>query len=170
MGDTNGELIAEARRLGEDDCLHSEKGHLVATRAWRLVGISAGVLIAVLGAVIGTGELSKWEISGVVLGSMAIGIAGLSALITFLNPQARAEAHHTKGNQYSALRGKLRRFEKIDCGSSISESKLISRLEALAETKDKLNQSDPPVPTWAYRFAKRGIGRGEASYAVDEIP
>ena len=170
MGDTIGELVAEARRLGEDDCLHSEKGHFVAARAWRLVGYSAGALIAVLGAVIGTSELAKWEVSEVVVGAMAISIAGISALITFLNPQARAQAHHSKGNQYSALRGKLRRFEIIDCGSSISKAKLIVRLEALADTKDKLNQEGPPVPTWAYRFAKLGIDRGEASYVVDETP
>ena len=73
MGDTIGELITEARRLGEGDCLYSEKGHFVATRAWRAVGYSAGALIAVLGAVIGTGELSKWEVSDEVLGSMAMG-------------------------------------------------------------------------------------------------
>ena len=170
MGDTTEELIKEARRLGEDDCLQSEKGHFVAARVWRIAGYSAGGLIAVLGAIIGTIEFNKWDVTGEVIGTLAVVIAAISALMTFLNPQARAQAHHTRGSYYSALRGKLRRFATISCGAGKTESELADLLETLAERKDNLNQEGPPVPTWAYRLAKRGISRGEASYEVDETP
>ncbi len=170
MDDTTEELKKEARRLGEDDCLHSEKGHFLAARAWRIAGYSAGGLIAVLGAVISTIEFSKWDVTGEVLGTLAVVIAAISALMTFLNPQARAQAHHTRGNHYSALRGKLRRFVTIGCGLGKPASELADLLEVFAERKDNLNQEGPPVPTWAYRLAKRGIRSGEASYAVDETP
>ena len=59
MGDTTEELKTEAGRLGEDDCLHSVKGHFLAARTWRIAGYSAGGLIAVLGAVISTIELAS---------------------------------------------------------------------------------------------------------------
>lgn len=170
MGDTTEDLVNEARRLGEDDCLHSEKGHFLAARAWRIAGYSTGGLIAVLGAVIGAIEFNKWDVTGEVLGTLAVVIAAISALMTFLNPQARAQAHHTMGNHYSALRGKLRRFATIGCGSGKPEPELVDLLEALAERKDNLNHEGSPVPTWAYRLAERGIRRGEASYAIDETP
>lgn len=170
MGDTTEDLINEARRLGEDDCLHSEKGHFLAARIWRIAGYLTGGLIAVLGAVIGTIEFNEWDVTRGVIGTLAIVIAAISSLVTFLNPQARAQAHQTRGNHYSALRGKLRRFAMIGCGAGKPESELVDLLEALAERKDNLNHEGPPVPTWAYRLAKWGIRRGEASYAVDETP
>ena len=168
MGDTIQELVTEAGRLGEEDCLHSEKGHLVAARVWRNVGQLAGGLVVVLGAVIGAAVLSEWSVSGGTLGTLAIIIAVISTLTTFINPQARAQTHHARGNDYSALRGKLRRFATIRCNSGEPETKLADMLEALAGERHRLNQQGPPVPTWAYRLAKRGIKRGEAAYAVDE--
>lgn len=170
MSNTIEELILEARRLGEDDCLFSEKGHFVAARGWRIVSYSAGGLIAALGAVIGAIEFTKWDVAGEVLGTLAVIIAAISALMTFLDPQGRAQAHHLRGNHHSALRGKLRRFAKIDCASGKPVSELVKLLNTLAEAKDSLNQEGLPVPTWAYRLAKRGIRHGEARYAVDETP
>jgi hypothetical protein len=44
---------------------------------------------------------------------------------------------------------------------------LTEKLKYLSEQKDKLNQSYPQVPFWAYRTAKRGIESGEGDYVID---
>ncbi len=167
MSDLKQELINEAKRLGQDDCLHSEVAHFFAARIWRVVHYLIGGSITVLGAVIGVSEFKQWDETGQLSGILAIIIAALGALAVFLNPQGRAQIHHTKGNLYNALRGRLRRFANIDCNTGKLDQDLADLLNELAERKDRLNEEGPPVPPWAYRLGKRGIKKGEANYATD---
>ena len=66
------------------------------------------------------------------------------------------------------LMNKVRVFWSIDCWRDESEQVLTERLKYFAEQKDKLNQSCPQVPRWAYKIARRGIKDGEGDYAVDK--
>lgn len=167
MPDLKQELIKEAKRLGQDDCRHSEVAHFFAARIWRIGHYGISVSIAVLGAFIGVSEFRQWDESGQLLGALAIVIAALGTLAALLNPQGRAQIHHTKGNHYNALRGRLRRFVKIDCIGGDTDKDLANLLNKLAAQKDRLNEEGPAVPSWAYRLAKLGIESGETDYAND---
>lgn len=167
MPDLKQELIKEAKRLGQDDCRHSEVAHFFAARIWRAVHYVIGGSITILGALIGVSEFRQWDETSQLSGALAIVIAALGALAVFLNPQGRAQIHHTKGNHYNALRGRLRRFAKIDCIGGDTDKDLANLLNKLAAQKDRLNEEGPAVPSWAYRLAKRGIERGETDYATD---
>jgi hypothetical protein len=95
-------------------------------------------------------------------------VAALSAMTTFLNPNARAAAHLKAGNNYDALHNKARIFRTIECWGGDSDSILTKKVKDLSGEKDKLNRESPQPPKWAYRTAKKGIAAGEAEYAVDK--
>lgn len=90
--------------------------------------------------------------------------------MTFLNPNEKVSAHLNAGNNYDSLMNKVRMFWSIDCWRDESEQVLTEKLKYFSEQKDKLNQTCPQIPRWAYNIAKRkrGIKDGEGDYAVDK--
>lgn len=95
-------------------------------------------------------------------------MAALSGVMTFLNPNEKSSSHMNAGNNYDSLMNKVRMFWSIDCWRDESEQVLTERLKYFSEQKDKLNQSCPQIPRWAYNIGKKGITSGEADYAVDK--
>jgi hypothetical protein len=65
---------------------------------------------------------------------------------------------------------KVRIFWSIDCWRDESDQVLTERLKYFSEQKDKLNQSSPQPPWWAYRIAQKGIEAGQGDYKVDQRP
>jgi len=111
------DIIVEARRV-EQDCLYSAKGHFVAATIWGRVHYWIGVPAAVLATIAGASALSQFDNHNVVAGVLSLGAAALSAISTFLNPNAKAQAHANAGNRYNAVRNQARVFYQIDEGVS----------------------------------------------------
>ncbi len=164
---TKEEIIKEAQRI-EESVLYSAKGHFVAANFWTNFHLWVGIPMVLLAAIAGASALSQFDPKHIIAGILSIVVAALSGVMTFLNPNEKASAHLNAGNNYDSLQGKVRMFWSIDCWREESEQVLTEKLKYFSEQKDRLNQSSPQIPRWAYKRAKRGILEGEADYKVDK--
>ena len=163
---TKDEIIKEAQRI-EESALYSAKGHFVAANFWTNFHLWIGIPMVLLAAIAGASALSQFDPKHIVAGIISIIVAALSGVMTFLNPNEKASTHLNAGNNYDALQNKVRMFWSIDCWKEESEQVLTEKLKYFSEQKDRLNQSSPQIPRWAYQRAKKGILEGEADYKVD---
>lgn len=157
-----GAIAAESKRI-EEDALYSAKGHYEAARAWGGVHLSVGIPTAVLAAI---ASVSAFSDHAQLAGAVAMLVAALSAVSTFLNPSQRANAHHGAGNQFNSIRSRARILREIDI-YRLSVAELTDSVKALAAERDKCNQDSPVIPRLAFHHARKGIEAGEAGYAVD---
>lgn len=167
-GNTKDNIIKEARRI-EEDTLYSAKGQFIAANFWTKFHLWMGVPTAILAAIAGASALSQFENHNIVAGILAIMVAALTAVTTFLNPNEKANSHLNAGNKYNSLRNKARIFCEIDSCEETSIQELIKQLKELAKQRDELNQNSPQIPKKAYEKAKKGIEEGEADFKVDKI-
>lgn len=161
------EIIREAKRI-EESLLYSSKGHFAAAHFWSKFHLWVGIPMVVLAAIAGAAALRKFDTDGTVARICSIVVVILSAVMTFLNPNDKASAHLNAGNSYDALMNKVRMFWSIDCWRTEADEILAEKIAHLSEQKDKLNQTCPQIPPWAYAIAKRGIKAGEGSYSIDK--
>jgi hypothetical protein len=154
----------EANRVEEDS---PGKGHFEAARTWANVHLWLGLPTAALAA-IASGSAFKEEV--VIAGTLALLASILAAISTFLNPSERSQLHHQAGAKHVALRNRARMFRDLDLRSGAQESHLLESLRALAQERDDLNLSNPQIPRFAFKRARRGIETGEAVYKVDSEP
>jgi hypothetical protein len=164
---TKDEIIKEAKRI-EEAVLYSSKAHFTASSFWTNFHLWIGIPMVLMSTVAGASALSQFDATHIAAGILSIFIAAFSGVMTFLNPNAKAAAHLNAGNNYDSLMSKVRIFWSIDCWRDDSDQVLTERLKYFSEQKDKLNQSCPQPPGWAYRRAKHGIEAGEGDYKVDK--
>jgi hypothetical protein len=163
MDDLTGNCAREAQRI-EEDTLHSAKGHFAVAALWTKMHFWIGIPTTVFAAWAGVSMLKNDPMLG---GGLAIGVATLSALSTFLNPSGRANGHLNAGNHYIGLRNQARVFREIELLASDDRKEQTARLLQLGARRDELNVASPQIPAWAYKRAKAGIGAGESQYVVD---
>jgi hypothetical protein len=163
---TKDEIIKEAKRI-EEALLLSSKRHFKAASLWSGFHLCIGIPVVLVSAVAGATAFAQFDVNHVVAGVLSLGIAALTSVMTFLNPNSKAAAHQTAGNKYDALMNKVRIFWCIDCWGIESDQVLTEKLKHFSEQKDALNQNSPQTSFIAYSLAKRGIAAGEAKYQVD---
>jgi hypothetical protein len=161
------EIIKEAKRI-EEALLLSSKRHFEAARVWSGFHLLLGIPVVAVSAVAGATAFAQFDVNHVIAGVLSLAVAGLTSVMTFLNPNAKAAAHQSAGNKYDSLMNKVRMFWCIDCWRGESEEVLTERLKYFSEQKDNLNLSCPQTPHIAYLLARRGIAAGEAKYRVDD--
>ena len=161
-------MSKELRRV-EEDSLYSEKGHFSAATRWNNLMLWLGAPAAVMAGVSGVSALSKFDNHDIVAGVLALLVAGLTALTTFLNPSDRATTHHAFGNRYNSLRNRARITAEVDA-PTIAIGKLRTTVDSYAAERDDLNAKAPQIPPWAFKKARKDIEGGEADYAVDSPP
>lgn len=164
LSKTKEQIIREAQRI-EESCLFSSKGHFVASRIWSKFHLIIGVPVIILSAIAGASFLSEHKLIASII---SISITVLSGLMTFLNPNQNSNNHKSSGSQYYSLENKVRIFRTIDCWREESEQVLTEKLKYFSEQKDRLSETSPIIPLWAYWIAKKGIEAGEAEFAVDK--
>ena len=96
----------------------------------------------------------------------------LSALLTmiliFLNPQGKHTSHQNSGNDYLALRNKIRYFADIEFSKLTIEAKM-ERLKCFIEKRDLLNKESLPISKEAYKQAQKQIEiKRNHEYKVDK--
>ncbi len=164
---TNKEKITnEAKRI-EEDSLYSAKAHFCAGQCWVNVNLWLGGISAVLAVVAGASALSKFDYHNIVAGVLSIIVAGLTAVIAFINPNEKATTHQKAGNEYNALRNDARIFYDIEI-VEIDDRKSIADLKELNERRNRLNNDSSQIPKWAFEKARKGIEEGEAKYKIDD--
>ena len=154
----------ETQRIIEDT-LFSAKRHFESARIWSLMHFGLGLPTAVLAAI---ASASAFKENTSLAGFLAIAVTALTALMTFLNPNKRANAHHMAGNKYNALRNQARIFCEIDLTAGDQQDDISKKIKELAKERDDLNQSSPQTFKWAYKRAKAAIEAGEADYEADQ--
>lgn len=163
--DDKGKIINEAKRI-EEDSLYSAKGHFYAGQCWMNANFWLGGVAAVLSSIAGVSALSQFDYHNIIAGGFSIIVAGITAIITFINPNERATTHQKAGNKYNALRNDTRIFYDIEI-SGMDDQKSIGALKELNNRKNKLNIESYQIPKWAFKKARKGIEEGEAEYKVD---
>ncbi len=158
-------IIKEAKRV-EEDSLYSSKGHFYAAQFWTNLHLWIGIPATILAAIAGASALSQFDNHQIIAGVLAILVAALSAVSTFVNPNEKATIHHSAGNRYNSLKNRARIFSEIDMDIESDES-LLAKLKTLSAERDELNEKSPQIPKWAFRRARQGIEDGEAQYKVD---
>ena len=63
---------------------------------------------------------------------MAILVAAITAVMTFLNPSDRASTHSRCAGEYHSLRNRSRIFRQITCDTKMADGELIARFEELS--------------------------------------
>ena len=154
------EYKAEANRI-EEDSIHSSKSHYNASDRWSHIHLFIGIPNAILAAFAG---IEAFKGSELLAGSLAIAVAAITAINTFLNPGDRASNHKRCAGEYLALKNRARIFNKIDCERLQSEDKIDTTFKELVDKRDNLNSTSPPIPSWAFKKAKKGIDAGESGY------
>lgn len=158
-------IVNELRRV-EEDALYSAKSHFNAADRWRGLSYYLGVPAAVMSGLAGASALSQFDHHNVVAGVLALVVAAVTAVITFVNPSEQAAAHQGCGNRYNALRNRCRLAAEVDA-ILLSVDDLRGRLEELSTDRDQLGAEAPGIPRWAFEKARKGIEEGEAQYKVD---
>jgi hypothetical protein len=149
-------IIEEAKHI-ENDTLYSAKGHYEAAKYWRNLHLLIGIPTVVLSATAGASALTQFDYHNIIAGFLAITVAALTALTTFLNPNEKANSHQNAGDKFSAIRNGVRMFYNIDSSLATPEHELIRQLKDFAKQRDELNQSSLPISGWAYKTAQRVI-------------
>ena len=158
-------IVKEAKRI-EEDSLYSSKGHFYAAQFWTNLHLWIGIPTSIMAAIAGASALSQFDNHQIVAGILAILVAALSAVSTFINPNEKATIHHNAGNHYNSLKNRARIFSEIDVNVESDEG-LLAKLRTLSAERDELNEKSPQIPKWAFRRARQGIEDGEAQYKVD---
>jgi hypothetical protein len=140
--DLRASIINEAKLL-EADCYSISQAHYVAARRWQRRYYLLGVPIAIMSGVVGAAALSQFDQHAVVAGVLALAVAALSAMTTFVNPSQRAAQHLAAGNTYEALRNATRIFREIDCHTGKSDEELERVLNRLNRKADDLKGAGP---------------------------
>ena len=158
------ELRKEAGRI-QEDTLYTAKSHFIYSEFWGKMHLYIGLPTAIIAAIAGVSALKDMS---TLAGVLAILVAALSALSTFLNTKNRQIEHSICGNRYLELRNCSRIFAEIEILSDKDINELKDALIELAQRRDSLNIASPQPPKWAYKQACAGIANGEADYSVDK--
>lgn len=156
-------LIEEAKRI-EEDALYSSKGHYNCADNWKSVHYWIGIPAAVLA---GVASVSAFSDNTVIAGYISVLVAILTALSTFLDPNARQNSHKASGAAFGALKNQSRCFYEIDVYLEQDEKKLKKQLDTLFLRRDELNSTSLPISVKAYKKAKKDIESGSNNYKVD---
>jgi len=161
--DLESEINKECQRI-EEDCIYSSKGHFEASSCWKRIHLWIGIPSAIIA---GVASVSAFEENTLLAGVLAILVAAMGAVSTFLNPSSKATEHNGAGNSYLGLRNRVRRFRNIELpGMNSDEAK--ERILAFGQQKDDLSSSTPQIPEWAFKKARANIEDGQADYAADK--
>jgi hypothetical protein len=164
--EVSNKIINEAKRI-EEDSIHSAKGHYNAAAFWRKFNLIIGLPATIMATVAGASSLGEFNNHAFIAAVLALLVAALSAVTTFINPNEKAISHSKSGNLYNALKNDTRIFREIDF-THLSETEIRAMLHKLNDRRNDLNIKSPAIPTWAFLLAKHGIKDGEAEYQVDQ--
>jgi hypothetical protein len=158
------ELSLEAERI-EEDSIHSAKSQFEASDKWKNVNLLLGIPTAIISGIAGISILNEW--SYILAGFLALIVGALTTLMTFLNPNQRANAHLNSGNNYLALRNRARIFKNISLNSKEDITALSEELKLLADERNNLNKNSLQCSRKNFETARRGISQGENKYLAD---
>src|SRR5215218_5354968 len=156
---TKAKIVKELKRIEEDTTL-SSKSHFDAADMWNQWHLRLGIPATILSAIAGVSALSQFDYHNILAGIIAILVAVLTGLITFLNPSERAERHLTAGNAYNELKNNSRIGYDIQA-DTLDVEELAEKMNELNSRRSELNQESPQPARADFEKARKGIEEGE---------
>lgn len=131
-------------------------GHYITSSIYGYVNFWLGVLNTVLSTIAGASALSQLGVSNSITGVLAILVAILSALLTFLNPGERGRFHHEAGVKFEPLYVRVSELRDILSDESVSVEVTGKELGALEKKYSELREAYP-LPNWSWLLTQRLI-------------
>jgi hypothetical protein len=160
---TIGAIIKEADRI-EEDTLYSAKSQWETARELGWLHLALGIPATITAAVAGISIVSDDKVIGAIFAGAS---AVMTALLTFLDPKSKANAHRQAGGIFKAISNDARVFREVTCQGATPVSELEAMLGKLNQRRNDGNASAPQPTRWAFARARKGIEKGEAKYRAD---
>src|SRR5258708_32469825 len=109
------EIIKEAKRI-EEALLFSSKKHFKAASLWSGFHLCIGIPIVLVSGLAGATAFAQFDVNHVIAGVLSLVIAGLSSVMTFLNPNAKAASHQMSVKNTKSRMKDVRRFWSFTVG------------------------------------------------------
>ncbi len=135
------------------------RAHFIQAEHWGQINLRIGIPSVLMASVAGASALTDSRYGSFIAAVLAIAVAALTAVTTFLKPSEKETIYLKAGNDYDSLRFKSSRFVKVHSQLLGSDKTIAKKLDELADIRDKLNAKHPQVSTWAYKGAKERINR-----------
>lgn len=157
-------IHAEVARIHES-AIFSAQGQFEASKVWRVLHWSLGILTAALGTL--AAVLTLATDAQIVSAALAVLGAIAAAFLTSSRPDRLAERAIARGNAYTSLRNDARRLLHVQVPND-EIGVLREALDGLAGRASDLDHTADPIPRFAYNRAKRNIERdGGQQFEVD---
>lgn len=150
----NEEIILELRRRTRN-CQGLTRANFILANLWSSTHLYIGIPNTVLAALAGVSTLSDLDTSKVVTALLSITVAILTALLTFLNPTEKYSSYRSAAQRYQAIADKYSIL--LFKSQNISEQSLLDEITSLHNEYNKVIDSSPVVPSWAYKKGKQEV-------------
>jgi hypothetical protein len=148
------EHIKLAANEAAQECTElAEQNDLASTLydRWNLI---LGIPATVLAAITSVSALSNivpyffpsWN-KDIVTGLLAIVVAVLTALITYLTPNEKSNSYNSASANFNALKTKIKFLEEIDVDSDESTNEVKKKLEDFINQLSELRRNSPRIPS-----------------------
>lgn len=159
-------VATEALRI-EEGLKYYEHSHRLTAQAWRRRHIGLGVAGATSAAVSAVVQASALGAEETAIGLAAVA-AALGAVLTFLSPEERAEAHRRAERDTNALRLRFRRFRELELGVTVADGReAVRALNDLCEQRDRTLSRMPTYSQKTFETARKQIRSGLFDYDTD---
>jgi hypothetical protein len=139
-------------RIQQESLLAAER-HYAAETIWYHTNFWLGIPSTVLAAIAGAAAFSKIANSEFVAGSIAILVAILTSLTTFIDPKKTFTAHHLAAKEFESLYHQAGFFYRLVSHGAISDAELEKRLEELRSTFIQHCKQSLPISGAAHKHA-----------------
>lgn len=150
----NQEAVLELRRRTRN-CQALTRANLLLANIWSSAHLYIGIPNTALATLAGVSALSDLGVPKTWTALLSISVAVLTALITFLNPTAKYSSYHSAAQRYQAVADKYLILALKS--ENITEQTLLNELTILNSEYNKVMESSPVVPTWAYKRGKHDV-------------
>lgn len=128
------------------NCRYKSDAHFKAARRWARIHYALGISAVVMAAITGVSSFREaFPNKDLIIGLQSALVAVLTALITFLIPNDKANAHHVAGIKYSKLKNIARSLGGIEITFPISDQDLYEKLRSLINEVEEVDKASPLV-------------------------
>ena len=154
------EIAPHYEQWERDEIIPEARGHFLDSRKWYKRNLYLGLPATLLAAVAGVTAFSEMHVA--ITGTVAMVVAALTAISTFLNPADRATSHRLANVTFSEIRRNANLLRDVDAEltdatDSDAVKALVENLKDLTAKLSQTQQSAPTLSTSALKTAKAEV-------------
>jgi hypothetical protein len=145
------DAVYDAAKNIENEAENVAEEHYKTSTRWSRINLWLGLPTTILAALSGTSALAQFDYHNIIAGIIAMVVASLAAVSTFLNSNEKAERHQSAGDNYSTLRNLAHNLAEVDYWEKDTPA-LSQKLDELTKQLNELNKNSPMVSnSWRYK-------------------